>query len=315
VHCLSAIGRLIGALVAGVLAMSWLTTADAAPRVVVSILPVYSLVADVMQGVGQPALIVRGYGSPHTYQMRPSDAAALAHADIVFWIGESMETFLSKPLSALAGEAHVVTLMDIKGMRLLPNRTGGLWQVAGGSHGAARDEDEHGHFNPHIWLDVDNAKRMVTITVHELSTVDPANTARYRTNGARLTEGIEQLDRELRQMLLPARGIPYLVFHDAFQYMEERYGLDVVGAVTISPERLPSAKHLQELREAIKRLGVRCVFREPEFQSPLVATVIEDSGARLAVLDPLGASLAPGPDLYIRMMRANATALVDCLVH
>jgi zinc transport system substrate-binding protein len=310
----STINRVASLLLAGILTASWPLAADATPRVVVSILPVHSLVADVMQGVARPVLIVRGYGSPHTYQMRPSDAAALADADIVFWIGESLETFLSKPLSALAHKAHVVTLSESEGMRLLPNRTGGLWQTPSHSAAAPRDDHAHSRFNPHIWLDTGNAERIVAVAVRELSAVDPANATRYHENGARLTARIEQLDRELRQTLSPVRSIPYLVFHDAFQYMEERYGLDVVGAITISPERLPTARHLQELRKAIKRLGVRCVFREPEFQSPLIATVTEHSGARLAVLDPLGASLEPGPDVYIRMMRVNATALVDCLV-
>ncbi len=292
----------------------------AAPRVVVSIVPLHSLAASVMQGVANPALIVRGYGSPHTYQMRPSDAAALHEADVIFWIGESLEAFLQKPLSTLGQRARVVEMMDTEGLIRYRSRVGGAWALGGApEHGRApgttRDDHghEHGQFDPHVWLDPVNARVMVGQIVMALSAADPVNAARYRANGANVDRRLAHLEVELARTFAPVRARPYLVFHDAFQYLERRYGLNAVGAITLSPERAPGAKHLQELRVAVKRTQVRCVFREPQFESALIATVIEDTGARQAVLDPLGADFAPGPDLYFEMMRANARALSACL--
>lgn len=292
----------------------------AAPRVVVSIPPLHSLAASVMQGVANPALIVRGYGSPHTYQMRPSDAAALHEADVIFSIGESLETFLQKPLSTLGQRARIVEIMDAEGLIRYRNREGGAWALGSAPEhdraaGTTRDDhsQEHGQFDPHVWLDPVNARVMVGQVVKALSAADPANAARYRTNGANVDRRLAALEVELERTFAPVRARAYLVFHDAFQYLERRYGLNAVGAITRSPERAPSAKRLQELRAAVKRRAVRCVFREPQFESALIATVIEDTGARQAVLDPLGADLAPGPDLYFEMMRANARALSACL--
>ena len=295
-----------------------------APHVVASIQPIHSLVAGVMDGVGKPSLIVRGYGSPHTYQMRPSNAATLQMADIVFWVGEPMETFLHKPISILPSSAKVVELMKVTDLTLLRNRHGGPSEAPQGgevnekgSEHQGNDEDaRHAHnhsFDAHIWLDVSNARRMVEAIAQHLSAADEVNAAQYQTNGAALTEQLEVLDAELAEQLEPVRNVPYVVFHDAWGYLEKRYGLNAVGSVTVSPERMPSARRLAKLRNKINELDARCVFTEPQFESALVKTVIEGTDVAPAVLDPLGVGFEPGPDAYFQMMRANTTAMVRCL--
>ena len=123
------------------LALLHASVAGASPEVVVSIKPIHALVAGVMGDAGEPRLIVPGAASPHTYQMRPSEAAALHAADLVVWVGEALETFLAGPVENLGSGAEILTLYRAAGMRLLRNRRGGTWSE--GAHTTGHDEDDH----------------------------------------------------------------------------------------------------------------------------------------------------------------------------
>ena len=274
------------------------------PNVVVSIKPIEAIVGAVMRGVGTPYLIIRGSGSPHSYPLRPSDARALSNADIVFRVGPDLDVFLEKPLAAIATKATIVTLIEVEGLTLLPLRTSGHWK--------ARDET-HGVIDSHVWLDPANAAAIARAAAEALGAVDAANAATYRANATRFGADIDALDAELRGTLAPVREVPYVVFHDAYQYFERAYGLNAVGAVTISPERAPGARRITEIRAVITGLGARCLFSEPQFEPAIAATIVEDTAARTGVLDPLGAAVAPGPGGYATLMRGLARALVDCL--
>jgi zinc transport system substrate-binding protein len=283
----------------------------AAPRVVVSIVPLHSLVAGVMAGVGEPRLLIPGGQSPHHYSLRPSRARALARAQLVLWVGAELEASLARSIRKLARGARVVTLMRHGDIRLLEAREGGVWE----DHQAqeAGVERHHHGLDPHLWLSPDNAGRIVRIVRDELIALDPGNADRYRDNAGALLQRIADLDRSLRERLEPLRGEPYLVFHDAYQYFERHYGLRAVGSVTVSPERPPGARRLHQLRGKIRTSGARCVFAEPQFRPGLVRTLIEGSGARGAELDPLGAGLQPGADAWFRLMEGLAGGLVACL--
>jgi zinc transport system substrate-binding protein len=287
-------------------------------KVVASIKPVHSLVAGVMQGVAEPTLLVKGATSPHSFNLRPSDARALNQADLVFWVGEDLETFLTKPIRSLAEKAHPVGLMEESSLTLLPTREGGAWEKHEdhGHDGHAHEsghEDEHGTHDAHVWLDVDNTARMVATIAKELSEHDSANAARYQANAAALKERLTALDAELKTTLAPVKDRPFVVFHDAYHYLEEHYGLNAVGAITVSPDQRPSAQRLSQLRAKISSLDAACVFAEPQFEPTLVATVVEKTPARRGTLDPLGASLDDGPELYFTLMRGMAASLVSCL--
>ncbi|MCH7887821.1 MAG: zinc ABC transporter substrate-binding protein [Proteobacteria bacterium] len=280
------------------------------PRVVVSIKPVHAIVAAVMAGVAAPELLVKGGGSPHTYAMRPSQARSLNDAELVFWVGGNLETFLRKPLSALAGKARLIKLMAIEGMTLYPTRAGGAWE----RHAEQAPQDAaHGALDAHVWLDPANAKRIASAAAAALTETDPANRAAYAANAERFAARIDALDAELRAALAPLKHVPYAVFHDAYQYFEQRYGLNAVGAVTISPERRPGARRLRQIRATIRAFSARCVFHEPQFEPALLQNVVEGTGARVGVLDPLGAELEPGADAYFALMRGLARGLAECL--
>lgn len=327
---------------AALLAFTVLGTANAAlaaPDVVASIKPIHSLVAGVMQGVGEPKLIVEGAASPHTYSMKPSNAQTLEKADIVFWVGVNLETFLDKPLDALGQKAKVVSLADSPNIKLLPLREGGSFEAH--DHGAEGEEahdheghdheahdhghdqaehdhvdhehHEHGHYDMHLWLDPQNAKAMVKEIEATLSASDAENAATYRKNAEAMIARIDQLDRDIAKDLEPVKAKPSIVFHDAYQYFEKHYGLNIVGSITVSPETAPGAARLSQIQAKLKDLEAACVFAEPQFQPKLMDVVVSGTNAKSGTLDPEGTTLKEGPNLYFDLMQGLSKSLVDCL--
>ena len=305
-----------------------------APKVVTSILPLQSLAANVMQGVGAPEVLVEGAATPHSFALRPSDAAALQDADLVIWVGEGLETFLEAPLASLSGDARVLELAETQGVSVLPIREMMFWEKEDHDHGheddhnhgdghdheegheAEHDHDhghDHGAYDPHIWLDLGNAIATVEVVAEVLAQIDPANAETYRANAQATARRLSSLDAEFTRRLEPLIGRRYVVFHDAYRYFEARYGLTPIGAVAISPERSPGAQHLAEIRERMRAEDVVCVFSEPQFEPKLLEVVTEGTGARGATLDPLGAELKPGPEAYFTLMEGLASSLEDCL--
>jgi zinc transport system substrate-binding protein len=276
------------------------------PKVVVSIKPLHSLVAGVMAGVGEPQLLIKGGGSPHGYSLRPSEARQLADAQLVVWVGHRLESFLEKPLSTLGTNARQLELAEALESDLLPSREGGGWDV----HEKNHDHDEHGEYDQHLWLDPLLAKQIVEKTAAALAEIDPVHQQQYQKNAAQLKARLDSLHAQLKTKLAPVKTVPYVVFHDAYQYFEGAYGLNAVGSITLDPERKPGARRIREIREKIKGLNARCVFSEPQFEPRLVATVIEGSGARTGVLDPIGAELPAGPETYFLLLNALTDNLV-----
>lgn len=288
-----------------------------APKVMASIQPIHSLVAAVMQGVGEPGLVVTGAQSEHTYALKPSDARALAAARVVVLVDENYETFLAKPLKGRKNSLDVIALADLPGATTLPTRKGGVWEDEHDDH------DEHGHggheghhhgaVDGHVWLDPANARLLVAAVADRLGEIDPEHAARYDANAAATMARLDELDRQLKARLTPLAGKPFVVFHDAYQYFEKRYGLAAAGSVTVDPDRPPSARRLAALRDKLKAAGAACVFREPQFPAPVVKTLADAAGAREGVLDPQGADIPPGPDQYFTLMTRLADGLESCL--
>jgi len=311
------------------------TAAAAAPQVATDIAPVQALAARVMQGVGDPSLIVPPGASPHGYALRPSEAAALERADIVFWVGAALTPWLEGAIDALAGGAVAVELRDAPGVTLLPLREGASFALDehGGeddhdhaAEAAAHDNDhaaaagrggdhDHGHagFDEHLWLDPENARAWLSAMAAALSTADPANAATYFANADAGRAELDALSAEIAATLAPVQGRPFVVFHDAYQYFENRFAVPAAGAVTLSDAAPPSAARVAEVRAVVERLGASCVFAQPQFSAGVADAIAEGTGARVGVLDPLGVTLPLGPALYGDMLRGLAGALADCL--
>ena len=300
------------------------SAANADVSVVTSIKPVHSLVSSVMQGVGSPTVIIEGAGSPHTYSLKPSQAKQLQDADLVFWMGDELETFLEGPIQNIAKNAKSIKLIDSHGLKKIKFREGGMFDEHDDHDDhddhdkekhAKDDHDDHGHgeFDPHVWLDPINAKAVVHEIEEALVKTDPKNAKKYEANADRITGELDQLVTELRAQLQPVQDKGFIVFHDAYQYFEQRFGVSAIGSLTVSPEVMPGAERVSDLRNKIRDLKATCVFSEPQFEPKLVTTLVEGTGARTGVLDPLGASLTKGPDLYFQLVREMARSLKECL--
>ena len=288
------------------------------PQVVVTIAPLHSLVAGVMDGIATPTLLMPGNISPHHYTLKPSTARLIDTADAVFWVGEAIESGLVRALKNMTNPAHQLEMMTLPSLQRLPFRSGDAWEHKHDDHGEA---GEHGHhhdtheevWDPHIWLDPHNARVIVLAVKDRLIELDPEHTADYTRNAQRLEQRLQALDRDLEAALVPLRDTPYLVFHDAYHYFEDRYGLNAVGAISPTPEQRPGARHLRAVEKKIKQRGVRCIFSEPQFTERYIDLFDTQDGIRYGELDPLGSGIKPGPEHYFLMMRTLAGSLQDCL--
>ena len=304
-------------LLAGSLALMGTNAYADPPSVVASIKPVHSLVAGVMQGIGTPSLIVEGGGSPHSYSLRPSHARALQNADVIFWVGPNLETFLDRPIDSLGDKAHVASLMDAHGLRHVAFREGGPFEDhAHGDH--AKDKhDDHDHHDAerdaHIWLDPENAKAIAHEIAEVLGKADPDNAARYEANADALMKRIDALSAKVRESLEPVHERPFIVFHDAYQHFERRFDLKAAGSITVSPEIIPGAERVADIRRKVESLGATCVFSEPQFTPRLVNIVTDGTAAKSGVLDPLGSAIPDGPDLWFTLMQNMASSIRTCL--
>ena len=306
--------------------------AQAEVKVVTSIKPIHSLVSAVMVGVGEPSLLVKGAGSPHTYSLKPSQAKQLQEADLVFWMGHDLEAFLENSIESIATNAKSVPLMEAHGLTKLEFREGGAFEDHADHDDHKKDEhghddhddhkkddhghDDHGHAetDPHVWLDPVNAKALVHEIEEALTEADPANAAAYEANAETMMSRLDDLVAEIDTVLEPVKGRGYVVFHDAYQYFETRFGVSAIGSITVSPEVLPGAERVAKLQNKVRDLGATCVFSEPQFEPKLVVTITENTNAGTGVLDPLGTSINDGPDLYFTLIRNMAASLKNCLL-
>ena len=294
------------------------TARAAEPQVVVTIKPIHALAAAVMAGVGEPKLLIEGTASPHTFALKPSDARLVNGATVFVRVSEGLEPFTTKLVRSLPKNVRVVTLQDTSGLTLHRLRDGGTFE----SHSSGKTH-AHGHnhhaqgasdsTDGHIWLDPTNAKLMARAMADQFAAVMPRQADILRANAERLTVQLDRLDREIESELRPHTAKPYVVFHDAYQYFERRYGLSPVGSVTINPDVPPSAKRLTELRAKLKGLRAACVFAEPQFAPKVIDIIVEGTTTRRGLLDPLGATIPAGPAHYETLIRSLASGLKSCL--
>ena len=292
--------------------LSGIVSADV-PQVTTDIPVTHSLVTRVMAGIGTPDLIVNRGASPHDYSLRPSNAASLEAADLVFWISSELTPWLEGALKTLAADAKVIELMDTKASTVLPFREGTTFETH--SHRHKHDEDEHATVNidPHGWLDPDNGKTWLDVIATELSKIDPENTDIYFDNVSQGKTDIDAVISEIDATLATFRGTNFIVYHDAYQYFERRFDVLAAGSISMGDVSDPSPARIAEIRQTVEELDMTCVFSEPQFNPELVATVVDGTKARARVIDPLGTRLALGADFYLNLLRNIAQTMASCL--
>jgi len=298
------------------------------PNVAADIAPIHSLVSKVMDGVGEPKLVIQSGASPHGYRLRPSEAKALQDANLIFWMGEELTPWLEGAIDTLASNASVTALLDQEGIVLHDFRQGALFEAHDhddhddhddhkdhDDHDGHKDHDDHGHgaHDPHAWLSPENAKLWLNIIASKLSVADPENAASYFTNAAAGQAEIEDMVAEVSATLKPVQGGKFVVFHDAYQYFENDFDFYASGAISLSDASDPSPARIARIQKRIRDEGIQCVLAEPQFKQGLVATVMEGSEATASVIDPLGADIKPGPMLYTQLIKNMAKKIKDCL--
>lgn len=317
----------------------------AVPHVVADIAPVHGLVARVMQGAGAPLLLLPPGTDPHHYALRPSEAGALSRADLVVWVGAAMTPWLADPLEVLAGQAVQLALFDAPGTRHLAFREGVLFAPGGESdlagqaeeqaqndghdHGDGHEHDHenthghghdaaqgHGHDHdgddPHAWLDPENGKAWLDAIAGALAALDPDNAALYAANAAAGRAEIDAALAEIAAALAPVQGRDILALHDAFQYFETRFGLQVVTALSQGDAARPGPARIAAIRDALSDRDIACVLAEPQAPLGLLGAVLESDGTPIALADPLGRDIVPGPDFYPALLRGIAAAMTVC---
>ncbi len=306
-----------------------ISTSKAEVKVVTSIKPIHSLVSYVMDGVGKPDVIVDGYNSPHGFSLKPSHAKMIENADLIIWVGEDLEAFLEKPLNTIAKKAINIEIMDLSGIKKLKFREKNKFE-GHEDHGHGHKEekhDDHGHkkakhddheheghahgeHDPHVWLDPMNAKVIVKEIEKQLVKLDPENSSKYKANSKKAQSELDNLTKNIKKDL--KGNLRFVVFHDAYQYFENRFGIKVLGALTVNPDVLPGAEQLSEIRELIEHEKVNCLFSEPQFNPAIIKSIAKDTKIKTGVLDPLGATLGKGKGMYTELLQSMYASFKGC---
>lgn len=298
------------------------TSALATPKIIASIVPVHSIVASVMGEVGTPELLLSGQNSEHTASLSPQQISDLGNADVVFMIGSGLE----HKLGQISGNEAVkskkfISLSEAPGIKTLKVRQGGKFEDHEEEEHEGEEHEEEDHddallkFDPHVWLDPENAKVMANAVASELGKIDPEHAKTYETNAAAYIASLDQLTAEISAETKFIQSKPFIVFHDAYQYFETRFGLTAVGSISDVSAAAPSAKRLKEIKDKLEETKAICVFREPQFDAKYVSVVLEGSKAKPGVLDPIGSDITPGPMAYAELLTKLAKGARDCLMN
>ena len=366
-----------------------------APAVAVDIAPLHSLVSQVMEGAGQPALLIPAEASPHEYNLRPSQARALSDARVVFWIGEELTPWLEKAMDNVAESAQKVSMLELAGTTTHEFREGVTFEKHAhhgdeehhdehaqhdehmdehDHHDAHHDESDHHHeheagwfdrlmslfssddhhdnhrekhdeheaheehhehaahdvheeheehehahhhdhegVDPHAWLDPENAKVWVKEIQEVLSKQDPENAGLYANNADQAIASLDRLIQETQSTVNGLGALKFIVFHDAYQYFEKRFGISAAGSISLGDAEDPSPARIAEIRETVKALGVNCVFSEPQYNPGLLNSVFEGTSVTTkGVMDPLGASIQAGAGHYAALIESMVASLAQC---
>ncbi|EKO3848025.1 zinc ABC transporter substrate-binding protein ZnuA [Vibrio harveyi] len=285
-----------------ILAVSAILTLPAhAVTVLTSIKPIQMITTELTEGVTAPDVLLQNNASPHDYALRPSDVQKVAAADLVIWYGHDLEPFLEK---VVTDRGNTLTLSQIPGLSL---------REFGSEHSHDRDGHDHGTHDPHFWLGVETVQQVANAIAHKLAEVDPVHADTYANNLKKFEVKLNATDSEIKQQLAPVKDKGYFVFHDAYGYFEERYGLNQMGHFTVSPDRKPGAKTLIRIRKTLGTGDVACVFSEPQFTPAVIESVMRGSNVRSGVLDPLGSEVEVKSGSYFEFLKGMSNSFSQCL--
>ena len=301
--------RLFSVFVAFVASFLLIGTAQAEVKVLTSIKPLQLIAAAVQDGVAIPEVLLPPGASPHNYALRPSDVRKVQSVDLLYWIGPDMEGFLPRVLGGRSLPS--VAVQDLPGLKLR--------HFGADNHSHAEEADEHDHdhrpgsLDAHLWLSPVNARVIADKMAADLSAADPANAQRYQSNAKAFDARLDALDQRLKTRLANVEGKPYFVFHEAFDYFEEAYGLKHAGVFAVAAEVQPGAQHVAAMRKRLQETGKTCVFSEPPLRPRLAETLVAGLPVKLAELDALGGYTPATAQGYEQVLEKLGNDLAGCL--
>ena len=273
-------------------------------EIVTTIKPLHSLVQSLVGDSATTTLLLDDNASPHDVQLRPSDIRTINRANVVFMIDRSFEGFMKPVIKSAPADLMVVEIGRNDTLMRLPPRSRG-------SH--THSDDHHGHVDPHMWLNPENAKSMARVIAAKLTQLDDSNSSLYLDNLNKTLERLRELDDSLSKQLKGLKAPAYITQHDAYQYFDQHYGLNFITSIALDSSIAPSVKLALDIRNSIQSYDVKCIFHEPQFSDRLVRTIAEDAGINTGILDPIGVDLMPGPELYFELMKNLADNFAKCL--
>jgi zinc transport system substrate-binding protein len=303
------VSRLFSVFVAFVASFLLIGSAQAEVKVLTSIKPLQLIAAAVQDGVAVPEVLLPPGASPHNYALRPSDVRKVQSVDLLYWIGPDMEGFLPRVLNGR--KLPSVAVQDLPGLKLR--------HFAEDNHSHAEETDDHDHdhrpgsLDAHLWLSPVNARVIADKMAADLSAADPANAQRYQSNAKAFDERLDALDQRLKKRLAGVEGKPYFVFHEAFDYFEDAYGLKHAGVFAVAAEVQPGAQHVAAMRTRLQEVGKTCVFSEPPLRPRLAETLVAGLPVKLAELDALGGYTPATAQGYEQVLEKLGNDLAGCL--
>ncbi|MEK1908738.1 MAG: zinc ABC transporter substrate-binding protein [Pseudomonas chlororaphis] len=303
------VSRLFALFVAFTASLFVISSAQAEVRVLTSIKPLQLIAAAVQNGIAVPEVLLPPGASPHNYALRPSDVRKVQSVELLYWIGPDMESFLPRVLKGRTLPALAV--QDLPGLKLR--------HFAEDNHSHAEEADEHDHdhrpgsLDAHLWLSPVNARVIADRMAADLSAADPANAARYQSNAKAFDQRLDALDARLKARLALISGKPYFVFHEAFDYFEDAYGLKHAGVFSVAAEVQPGAQHVAAMRARLQQVGKTCVFSEPPLRPRLAETLVAGLPVKLAELDALGGYTPATAQGYEQVLEKLGNDLAGCL--
>lgn len=279
---------------------------NGAPSIMVSIKPFYNITAQIMHNVAEPKLLLKGNSSPHDYHLKPEDARNIHSSDLIVWGGPQLESFIEKSVAKKPN----LNLAEVTLLKILPTRH----QVAlDDHHDHSHSHTEHDHnFDPHYWLDPDNAVVIANAIAEKLIEIDSKHQAIYKANLSAFEKRMNQKKSEWRQALQTVQHNPYIVLHDAYQYFEDYYDLNAAGAIHVNPEVPPSVHRIQAIQMILKEQEVKCIFSEPQFNTKVIELLVRNSDINQGILDPLGQDQDLGKDGYFRLIDNIVESFIQC---
>lgn len=277
--------------------------------VIASIKPLGFIAAELTDGIVETEVLLPDGASPHHYALRPSDIQRLQKADLVLWVGPEMETFLAKPLQKIEQKRQIV-LAEVEEIK---KELLGKDSTPHTHHKGEKTDHHHAQHDMHIWMSIPITQKMAIAIHHQLSELLPNNRVKLDENLHKFEQQLKQVKENVAKMVKPVQSKGYFVFHDAYGYFENEFGLEQLGYFTINPEIQPGAQRLNQIRAQLVERKAVCVFAEPQFKPTVIQTVVQGTHVRIGTLDPLGSDVTLGKGSYVSYISKLAEQFVKCL--